>query len=104
VAPRLGGFVVNFSLPCALWPARPAEPRPSVAGAAPGALVLGTTDDPATPLVSARHLARALGGASLVVVPGDRHTAFGAGSDCVDEVVVDYLLAPRDRRPRVTRC
>jgi hypothetical protein len=87
-----------------MWPARPAEPRPSVAGAAPGALVLGTTRDPATPLVSARHLARLLGGASLVIVPGDRHTAFAGGSDCADEAVVAYLLAPRDRRPRVARC
>ena len=103
-APRLGGFVVNFSLPCAVWPARGREPAPSIAGSAPGALVVNTTRDPATPLVSAKQLARTLGDASLVVLPGDRHTAFAGGSACVDEVVTDYLLAPHDRRARVTRC
>lgn len=103
-APRLGGFVVNFSFPCAVWPARGEGPRPSIVGAAPGALVVNSARDPATPLVSARRLARTLGDAALVVAPGDRHTAVASGSDCVDETVAGYLVAPNRARPRVTRC
>jgi hypothetical protein len=103
-APRLGGFVVNFSLACAVWPARPESSPPSIAGTAPGALVVSTTRDPATPLVAAKRLARALGGAAMVIVPGDRHTAIGGGSECVDDSVARYLLAPRRPRDAVTRC
>jgi pimeloyl-ACP methyl ester carboxylesterase len=103
-APRLGGFVVNFSLACAVWPAQPETSPPSIVGAAPDALVVSTTRDPATPLVSARRLARALGDAAMVIVPGDRHTAIGGGSDCVDDAVARYLVGPRRPRDQVTRC
>jgi hypothetical protein len=58
VAPRLQTFIANNSLPCSV--AGPAGRR---AGAAPAAgapiLVVGTTRDPATPLVQARALSRA---------------------------------------------
>ena len=96
VAPRLGEFVANFSLACAVWPTRGiVRPSvPSLVGAAPRALVVGSTGDPATPLGSARRLARLLGDAPLVVVRGDRHTAVGGGNACVDSTVSHYLRAP----------
>jgi pimeloyl-ACP methyl ester carboxylesterase len=105
LAPRVGEFVVNFSLACAVWPTRGSARAvaPSIAGAAPAALVVGTVGDPATPLASAKRLARALGDASLVVAPGDQHTVVASGNDCVDGAVASYLSDPRDRRPR-TRC
>ena len=98
VAPRLGGFVVNFSLRVrgVAGPGRGDAAVDRGRGAA-GALVVSSTRDPATPLVSAERLARTLGDASLVVVPGDRHTAFAGGNDCVDDAVTAYLLAPGDR-------
>jgi pimeloyl-ACP methyl ester carboxylesterase len=105
IAPRLGAFVVNFSLACAVWPATAAAPAPPIDGVAPDALVIGARGDPATPLASARRLARALGDASLVIVDSDRHTALAAGNRCVDELVRRYLVAPESTgRPRVTRC
>jgi pimeloyl-ACP methyl ester carboxylesterase len=103
VAPRVGAFVVNFSLACAVWPTSPASTMPTIDDAAPDALVIGTRADPATPLVSARRLARLLGGAALVVVGGDRHTAVGSGNPCVDDAVRDYLVTAKVTRP-VTRC
>ena len=58
-APRLGAFLVNFSLACSIWPVPPVTaPAPLDAAGAPPLLVVGTTGDPATPLVSARSLAR----------------------------------------------
>ncbi len=103
VAPRLGAFVVNFSLACAEWPVAPTATPPSIAGVAPTALVVGTSGDPATPLVSARNLASTLGGASLVTARGSRHTAFASGNGCVDAAVTAYLDAPKSARA-VTRC
>jgi len=120
VAPRVGAFIANFSLACTVWPTAadttspllppvptspvPAGPALSLAGAAPGALVVGTTSDPATPLVGAKRLAHLLGDAALVVAPGNRHTAIGSGNACVDHAVARYLLSPRAPQPARRRC
>jgi pimeloyl-ACP methyl ester carboxylesterase len=104
VAPRMGAFVANNSLPCSLWPVPPAAPTgPITAPGAPPILVIGTTHDPATPLVQARALAGALMHGRLLVAGGEQHTSFDNGNDCVDAAVTRYLV---DRRvPRAgTRC
>ncbi len=59
-------------------------------GAAP-MLVIGTTNDPATPYEWAIELADLLESAVLYRVDGDGHTAF-LSSPCVDDVVVRYLV------------
>jgi pimeloyl-ACP methyl ester carboxylesterase len=104
LAPRLGAFVVNNSLPCSVWPVRPRAPvgRLRAAGAPP-ILVIGTTEDPATPLAQARSLAGSLRSGRLLVAAGEQHTSFDNGNECVDTIVTRYLV---DRRvPRVgTRC
>lgn len=92
-APRLGRAVVNNSLPCALWPVAAAPPMELHAAGAPPMLVLGTRDDPATPLAWAKGLAHQLDEGVLVTVGGERHTAFGGGNRCVDRIVVRYLVA-----------
>ena len=87
-APRLGAFLVNFSLPCSMWPVPPAaRPRGLTAAGAPPILVIGTTDDPATPLVSASRLVRSLDRAALLVAAGEQHTSFLVGNVCVDRAV-----------------
>ena len=56
-------------------------------------LVVGTEDDPATPLESARALVHVLGRATLLTAEGEQHTSFvTAGNRCVDKVVVRYLV------------
>jgi len=60
-------------------------------GAAP-ILVVGNTDDPATPLAWAQGLAKELGSAVLVTVRSAQHTAYGSGNGCVDRAVNKYLL------------
>jgi pimeloyl-ACP methyl ester carboxylesterase len=104
VAPRMGAFIVNNSLPCSVWPV-PADPpvdRLTAAGAPP-ILVIGTTKDPATPLSQARSLTSALVHGRLLVAAGEQHTSFNNGNECVDDIVTRYLV---DRRvPRAgTRC
>ena len=104
VAPRLGAFLVNLTLSCSLWPV-PTEPRPGSLRAAgtPPILVIGTTNDPATPLASARALARELDHGVLLVAGGYQHGSFVADNTCVDHAVTRYLVtldAPRSG----TRC
>ena len=61
-------------------------------GAAP-VLVVGTTNDPATPYVWAQSLASQLASARLLTWRGEGHTAYRRGSGCVDGAVDDYLLS-----------
>jgi hypothetical protein len=92
-APRLGAFLVNFSLACSIWPVPPvAPPVPLDASGAPPLLVIGTTADPATPLESAQSLARQLDRSALLVAEGEQHTSFGVGNECADRVVTRYVV------------
>jgi pimeloyl-ACP methyl ester carboxylesterase len=104
VAPRLGAFIVNNSFPCSVWPVPP-DPPPGrlTAAGAPPILVIGTTRDPATPLVQAKALAGQLDRGRLLVVDGEQHTAFGQGNACVDDAVTRYLVERRVPRAG-TRC
>jgi pimeloyl-ACP methyl ester carboxylesterase len=62
----------------------------AAADAAP-ILVIGTTNDPATPYEWSVELADLLESAVLYTVEGDGHTAF-LSIDCVNDVVVRYLV------------
>jgi hypothetical protein len=104
VAPRLGAFIVNNSLPCSVWPVAPvAAPGRLEAKGAPPILVVGTTDDPATPLAQAKSLAAALQHGRLLVAAGEQHTSFNVGNRCVDRAVTRYLVDLRVPEPG-TRC
>lgn len=70
------------------------SPHPSVS--APGAdpiLVVGTTGDPATPYEWAQSLVEQLSSGVLLTYDSTVHTAYLAGSDCIDDAVDAYLLA-----------
>lgn len=93
-SPTFGSQFVYGGLPCLSWPHPPvAWPSPITgAGAAP-IVVIGTTRDPATPLVWAERLSEQLESGSLLTFDGDGHTAYRtAGSGCVDDLVDAYLL------------
>jgi hypothetical protein len=104
LAPRMGAFIVNNSLPCSVWPVPPVAPtgRLTAAGAPP-ILVIGTTRDPATPLDQARSLTRSLARGRLLVAEGEQHTSFNNGNECVDAIVTRYLV-DRDLPRAGTRC
>jgi pimeloyl-ACP methyl ester carboxylesterase len=92
VSPRLGASFANEMLPCAFWPVPP-DPvtGPVDAEGAPPILVIGTTEDPATPLGQAEQVAAALDDGHLLVHEGEGHTAFAA-SECVRDAVAAYLI------------
>ena len=72
-----------------------------MAGAAP-ALVIGTTDDPATPYAGAQDAAARWPGSRLLTFVSTEHTSY-LKSACIDAAVDAYLL--RGRLPAAgTRC
>ena len=77
---------------CAVWPYPPTGVREPIAaeGAAP-ILVVGTTNDPATPYEWSVSLADQLASGVLVTRVGEGHTGFNKGNACVDEAVIAYL-------------
>jgi pimeloyl-ACP methyl ester carboxylesterase len=91
VAPRLApaGSVGAYS--CTFFPDA-IDPRIEITGAGAGPIVVvGTTGDPATPLLSTRAMAEALEDGRLVVVEADQHTGYNVNT-CINEVVNDYLV------------
>lgn len=78
---------------CEVWPAPPTGVREPIAadGAAP-IVVIGTTNDPATPYEWSVSLADQLSSGVLITRVGEGHTGFNKGNDCVDNAVVLYLL------------
>jgi pimeloyl-ACP methyl ester carboxylesterase len=96
-AGRRGQFAVDW---CDGWPetAEPIPPITAVEVANP-IVVIGTDGDPATPGFLAPEMAAALGDAVSVRWQGAGHTAF-LHSECVDRIVVDYLVdltVPKNR-------
>ncbi|BDV31357.1 alpha/beta hydrolase [Microbacterium terricola] len=78
---------------CADWPYPPTGTRGPIAaeGAAP-IVVVGTTNDPATPYEWAVSLADQLSSGVLITRVGEGHTGYNKGNDCVDAAVEDYLI------------
>jgi pimeloyl-ACP methyl ester carboxylesterase len=104
-APRVGVALLNAGLICAYWEVPPvASLAPFQIDNVPPILVIGTTNDPATPLKWSEGLASEISGASLLVVEGSQHTAFvTAFNSCVDDAVVKYLV-DLEPPPNGTRC
>lgn len=92
-APTMGTFFGYGGLGCKNWP------YPEVAqdfdlaatGAAP-IVVIGTTNDPATPYVWAEGLAEQLDSGVLVTYEGEGHTAYGSSNDCILDAVDTYFV------------
>lgn len=97
-APTVGKYVaygdwVHIDIACQNW-AFPSVVTPhaiTADGAAP-ILVLGTTNDPATPYAWAQAMADQLSSGVLVTREGEGHTAYGQGNACIDGTVDDYLI------------
>lgn len=78
---------------CTGWPWSAKEPVQSLepARAADPMLVIGTTNDPATPYQWAVSLAEQLD-ATLLTYRGEGHTAYGRSNQCVTDAVDGYLV------------
>jgi len=90
VAPRVFPYTTG-SYVCGFFPDA-VDPRIDITGVGAGPIVVvGTTGDAATPLVSTRAMADTLEDGRLVIVEGDQHTGYRR-SECVQDLVHEYLL------------
>jgi hypothetical protein len=90
VAPRLGVSFEN-GYACVFWPVESA-PNLVVTGKGAGPiLVIGTTNDPATPFESSEKMARTLEHGIFVKVTGNGHTGY-TKSPCAKKLVDKYLV------------
>ena len=78
---------------CSVWPYEPTGVREPITaeGAAP-IVVVGTTNDPATPYEWSVSLADQLASGVLVTRVGEGHTGYNKGNTCVDAAVESYLV------------
>lgn len=97
-APTVGKYVaygdwVHIDIACQNW-AYPSAitAHPITADGAAPILVLGTTNDPATPYAWAQAMASQLSSGVLVTRDGEGHTAYGQGNGCIDQTVDAYLI------------
>ena len=92
-APTVGRFFSYGGVSCADWPYPEVEKDFDLhAEGAPPIVVVGTTNDPATPYVWAEGLADTLDSGVLVSYEGEGHTAYGRSNDCVSGAVEGYLV------------
>jgi pimeloyl-ACP methyl ester carboxylesterase len=92
-APLFGPSLSYGGVGCAGWPFASTRERGPIA--APGSadiLVVGTTNDPATPYIWAQNMAEQLQNGHLVTFDGEGHTAYNKSNSCVDDAVDDYFL------------
>ncbi|GAA4175090.1 alpha/beta hydrolase [Gryllotalpicola koreensis] len=93
VAPVMGPFFSYGGIACWNWPFKPTRtPAPVHATGSAPILVLGTTNDPATPYRSSVDLANDLENGHLVTWNGSGHTAYGRSNACVSNTVDDYFV------------
>ncbi|WP_087129567.1 alpha/beta hydrolase [Microbacterium esteraromaticum] len=79
--------------PCEVWPYPPAGVREEITATGSGPIVVvGTTNDPATPYEWSESLAKQLDNGVLVTRVGEGHTGYNKGNSCVDSAVEDFLL------------
>jgi pimeloyl-ACP methyl ester carboxylesterase len=92
-APVFGPVMSWGGTSCAKWPFTGTRDRAAIHadGSAP-ILVVGTTNDPATPYVWAQNLAKELQNGHLVTRKGEGHTGYNKGNSCVDSAVDDFFV------------
>ncbi|WP_425570813.1 alpha/beta hydrolase [Rugosimonospora acidiphila] len=89
--PIFGTQMALGLISCAVWPAK-RDPYPTgKAVGAPPVVVIGTTNDPATPYEQTAKLASMLGVGRVLTWQGEGHTAYPQ-TECIRQAVDGYLV------------
>lgn len=96
-AKDFGAASVGLGYPCAAWGAKAllGDAQPISAKNAPPIVIIGTRDDPITPVTWAEGLAAQLGNGHLVVAPGAQHTSYPSRDGCLDPIINSYFVRLR---------
>jgi pimeloyl-ACP methyl ester carboxylesterase len=105
ISPLFGPLFAWDAATCETWPLPATNPRPVIRPTGvPPILVVGTTNDNATPYSQAVALSKALPNARLLTYVGDGHLAYLIrGSSCIDDAVNNYFKTGA-LPPKGTRC
>jgi len=91
--PELARAMSWGNAPCTTWYGHSAQPPAPVSTTTTAPiLVVGTRHDPATPYAWSQALHAQLPTSALLTYEGDGHTAYGAGSSCIDRTIDAYFL------------
>lgn len=91
-SPFFGPDFQYGNLVCAYWPVKPTgKPEALTADGAPPILIIGGTNDPATPYIEAQNVAKRFAGSVLLTRTGNGHTSY-ASSRCSAAATDAYLL------------
>lgn len=78
---------------CSVWPYPPTGTRGEITAEGAGPIVvIGTTNDPATPYEWSESLAAQLEEGVLITRVGEGHTGYNKGNSCVDDAVDAFFL------------
>lgn len=94
-APTFGPYLGYAEAACQGWPYGPVEEDPDEPAEYSGdseILVVGGTEDPATPYAWSEALTEQLGRATLLTREGMGHVSYSSGNGCIVEAVDAYLL------------
>lgn len=91
-SPFFGPDFQYSNLICAYWPAKPTgKAEPLTADGTPPILLIGGTNDPATPYSEAKSVNQRLAGSVLLTRTGNGHTSY-ASSQCSASATDAYLI------------
>lgn len=92
-APIFGPRMSYGGTGCADWPFPSTRERGEItAPGSPDILVIGTTNDPATPYIWAQNMANQLVNGHLITYNGEGHTAYNKSNSCVNDAVDDFFI------------
>ena len=92
-APTFGPQMAYGGTSCAQWPFQSTRVRGPIAATGSGdILVVGTTNDPATPYIWAQNLSKELEHGHLITYHGEGHTAYNKSNSCVNDAVDNYFV------------
>ncbi len=97
-APILGKFFAYddfavLDIACSNWPVPRADlPTSFAAEGAPPILVIGTTNDPATPYAWSQALASQLSSGVMISYEGEGHTVYNQGVTCIDDTIDAFMV------------
>ncbi len=90
IAPRFGNFF-GRDYTCSLWPSKePPQPQVKISSTAP-IVVIGSTNDPVTPLASSQSMSAALKNSRFISVKSSRHTSY-LKNDCATQLADAFLI------------
>lgn len=90
-SPFFGPWQEWLGLYCEYWPELPKAYRPLTIVGAPPILLIGATNDPATPYEEAKSVNQQIPGSVLLTRVGNGHTSYGF-SACIDAAEDAYLI------------